>query len=94
MAKRKNPFLAAILSLLIAGLGQIYIRKYPRGAVFLSLEIITFGIFLWIHHDVGGFLNLSVSIFAAYDAYKLTVKMNKEIKIEEKSKEMPEVYIG
>jgi len=94
MAKRKSPFLAAILSLLIAGLGQFYLGKYSRGAVLLSLEIITSVIYLWIHPDVGGLLNLSVSVFAALDAYKLAVKIKREIKVEEKREEMPEVYIG
>ncbi len=95
MAKRKSPFLAAVLSLLIAGLGQFYLGKYPRGAVFLSLEIITSAIFFWIHPEIGGILNLSISIFAAYDAYKLATKINRKLpRIEdEKSKELPEVYI-
>ncbi len=94
MAKRKNPLVAAILSLIIAGLGHIYLGKFLSGVVLLSLEAITCAIFLY-HADLGGFLNITVSIFAAYDAYKLASGMNRSKGGSgETERDAPEVYIN
>jgi TM2 domain-containing membrane protein YozV len=94
MAKRKSPILAAILSLLIAGVGQFYVGRFSRGLILLLLDLITFALFVWIHPDVGGFLNLAVTVYSAYDAYKLAVEINRKIpRVEEDTGDMPEVYI-
>ncbi|MBD3184946.1 hypothetical protein GF312_21870 [Candidatus Poribacteria bacterium] len=33
--KPKNPFFAAFLSIIICGLGQIYLRRYQKGVIFI-----------------------------------------------------------
>ena len=81
--------LAAVLSLFIAGLGQMYLRKYSRAAVFLALELATSA--LLAYDEVAGLmLNLAVSIYASYDAYALAYKA-KEEKIPEE--DIPVVFM-
>lgn len=38
--KRKNPMIALILSAIFPGLGQIYVREIPKGAVLIVLNLI------------------------------------------------------
>jgi hypothetical protein len=38
--KRKNPTIALILSAIFPGLGQIYVRQIPKGAVLIVLNLI------------------------------------------------------
>ncbi len=94
MKQKKNPLLAAILSFIIAGLGQLYLKKFFRASVFFSLEIITTGLWIYLPSEIGAIPNLLVSIIAAYDAYKIAREINKGIKPEgEDAKEIPEIYI-
>lgn len=48
IAKPKSPLLAALLSALLCGLGQIYDRRFLRGIILMALMLI-----LW---SVGGLL--------------------------------------
>ncbi|MEW9501622.1 carbohydrate ABC transporter permease [Jeotgalibacillus marinus] len=57
--KQHNPNKAVLLSILLAGLGQIYNRRYIKGVLFLILEvsfILTLGSFL--NHGIWGILTL------------------------------------
>jgi TM2 domain-containing membrane protein YozV len=89
MAEGKSPFWAAVLSLLIAGLGQLYLRKYSRAAVFLVLELATSALLAY-DEAVGIILNLLVSLYASYDAYSLAYK-TKEEKVPEE--DIPVVFV-
>lgn len=42
---KHNPTLAMILSILLAGLGQLYNRRYIKGIVFIVLEVLFFVVF-------------------------------------------------
>ena len=59
----KNPGTAAVLSLVVPGVGQIYNGKFLRGIFWL---IITPG--LWI--GSGGLLGWICHVIAAYTAHK------------------------
>ena len=76
---RKNPILAFILSLLITGVGQIYLGKISRGLVFLA-SILIIGFFLDPYLDFNELAAISIgfSLVSAYDAYRLAKKMNSE----------------
>ena len=65
-----NPILAAVVSFIIPGIGQIIAGKTKRGLVFLAAEIIMF-VLLFIVGDIAIFLSLILSIYAAYDAYQI-----------------------
>ena len=61
--QRKDPILAAILSLILAGLGQIYVGATRRGIIYLIITIVLYVIFF----PAG----LIFAIYTIYDAYKL-----------------------
>ncbi len=91
----KNPLLAAILSFLLGGVGQLYVRAYKRAGFFLILEAVTGFIYFWgqaqqiMHVELGGqILNLFISIWAAADAYQIAKAQKPKI-----VKPQQEVYV-
>ncbi|MFY9268242.1 MAG: hypothetical protein WAO55_00665 [Candidatus Manganitrophaceae bacterium] len=62
-----RPTIAAVLSLVFAGLGHFYLRRYGRGAVFLFLALLLFR--LSGYSPRAYMLNLTLFIFAAFDAF-------------------------
>ena len=70
----RNPLLAAILSLILAGLGQIYNGQITKGVVFIILQIINGALTVVL---IGWVLMPIVSLWAILDAY-LVAKRNNE----------------
>ena len=66
----KNPGLAAVLSVIVPGVGQIYNGDFLRGIFWL---IITPG--LWI--GTGGLLGWICHVIAAYTAYRRAEDKNR-----------------
>ena len=66
-----NPIIAAILSFIIPGLGQIISCETKKGLIFLVAAIILY-MLISIVGSIVGILSLVLSIYAAYDAYQLT----------------------
>lgn len=64
-----NPILAAILSFIIPGLGQIIAGETKRGLIFLVAAIVL-GIITGMI-VFAGILSLALAIYAAYDAYQI-----------------------
>ncbi len=75
--QRKNPMLAAILSLIITGTGQIYVGKVMRGIAYLVgvlfISVLLDGI---ISFDEMMLLGVAISIVSALDAYRLAKEVN------------------
>ena len=70
----RNPIIAAILSLIVAGLGQIYNGQILKGVLFIVAQIIN-GLLLYV---VIGFITMPlVGLWAVIDAY-LVAKRNNE----------------
>ena len=70
----RNPIIAAVLSLIIAGLGQIYNGQILKGVLFIVAQIIN-GLLLYV---VIGFITMPlVGLWAVIDAY-LVAKRNNE----------------
>ena len=69
---RKSPVISAILSLLIAGLGQIYLGRFWRGAAWFIGGVIL-GILS------GGVLAIFIWIGAAIDSYLLAKNYNRKL---------------
>lgn len=77
----KNPGLAAVLSLLIPGLGQIYAGRIGRGLIFLFLVIpltVIIAMFLW-YLFLPVFLPLAFWIWNIYDAYNICKEYNRSL---------------
>ncbi len=70
----KNPVLAAVLSLLVVGLGQVYNGQVGKGLLFFLVAIII-GLTLFIF--IGFILVPLFWLFAAYDAYTTAEKINR-----------------
>jgi TM2 domain-containing membrane protein YozV len=70
----RNPILAAILSLIVAGLGQIYNGQIGKGVIFIIIQLIN-GALTTIF--VGWILLPIVGLWAMIDAY-MTAKRNNE----------------
>lgn len=78
-AEKKNPAVAAILSFLINGLGQVYNGQIGRGIAFFIIGII---LFLTIFVLIGVILYPLFWIYNVYDAYETANKINRgELKI-------------
>ena len=70
----RNPIIAAVLSLIVAGLGQIYNGQIIKGVLFIIAQIIN-GALLYV---VIGFVTMPlVGLWAVIDAY-LVAKRNNE----------------
>ena len=77
---RKQPFLSGGLSVLIAGLGQVYNGQYLRGSA-LILAALTIMLVAQAVPDLGleaSALGLLVHAVAAYDAYAGARRINAE----------------
>jgi TM2 domain-containing membrane protein YozV len=71
----KNPTLAAILSFLIAGVGQIYNGEVVKGIVIIVVQIVN----VLLMGLVIGFITWPVVwIWSIYDAYKVAKRINDE----------------
>ena len=69
MSPPRNPGIAAVLSLVIPGVGQVYNGDFLRGIFWL---ILTPG--LWI--GTGGWLGWICHVIAAFTAYQLAMDKN------------------
>jgi TM2 domain-containing membrane protein YozV len=74
---KKNPWLAFILSFLITGLGQLYLKNYGRAAVFFGGTIII-GVILSVYftYDHVMYFGVFMAFISAWDAYRLANKIN------------------
>jgi TM2 domain-containing membrane protein YozV len=67
-----NPIVAAILSLIIPGLGQIIARETKRGLIFLVVLVILCALYLGMNMNIIlSVLIIVLSIYSAYDAYQI-----------------------
>ena len=70
----RNPIIAAVLSLIVAGLGQIYNGQITKGVLFIVAQIIN-GALLYV---AIGFVTMPlVGLWAVIDAY-LVARRNNE----------------
>lgn len=71
---QKNPGLAAVLSFLVIGLGQIYNGQIGKGIGFLVAAVIA-GVLCSV--VIGFVLFPVIWIYGIYDAYKTAEKINR-----------------
>lgn len=74
--EKKNAAIAALLSFIITGAGQIYNGEIAKGIVFFVLEII---FILLIFALIGIILAPLFWIYAIYDAYKTAERINSNV---------------
>ncbi len=64
-----NAILAALMSLIIPGTGQIVSGEVKKGIIFLAIEVILYVLFLTVSPSIV-IISFLFAIYAAYDAYK------------------------
>jgi len=70
---KKDPTIAAILSFLFVGLGQIYNGQLGKGILFMIIQLINVGLCLVLI----GFITAPLFwIYGVYDAYSTAKKIN------------------
>ena len=69
----RNPIIAAILSLIVAGLGQIYNGQILKGVLFIVAQIIN-GALLYV--GIGFITMPLVGLWAVIDAYLVAKRSN------------------
>jgi TM2 domain-containing membrane protein YozV len=68
----KNPWLALVLSLLVTGVGQIYVGRITRGLAFLGgVLLISFALDGYMSYDQIMLIGAALSVISAVDAYRL-----------------------
>ena len=77
---RKNPALAAVLSFVVCGLGQIYNGEPLRGGALFILFVVLCVVFwnLAAYFTIGLLAPLGLWLFGIVDAYRAAEQMNKE----------------
>jgi TM2 domain-containing membrane protein YozV len=70
----RNPIIAAVLSLIVAGLGQIYNGQITKGVLFIVAQLINGALTVIL---IGWILMPIVGLWAVIDAY-LVAKRNNE----------------
>lgn len=74
--QQKNPTLAAILSFLWPGLGQIYNGQVGKGFGFMAIQFLINVPLSFI--VIGIFTGLGFTVYMVYDAYKTAERLNAE----------------
>jgi TM2 domain-containing membrane protein YozV len=69
----RNPILAAILSLIVAGLGQIYNGQVGKGVIFIVIQLINGALTAVL---IGWILLPIVGLWAIIDAYVIAKHNN------------------
>ena len=69
----RNPIIAAVLSLIVAGLGQIYNGQILKGVLFIVAQIIN-GALLYV--GIGFITMPLVGLWAVIDAYLVAKRSN------------------
>lgn len=64
-----NAIVAALMSLIIPGTGQIVSGEVKKGTIFLAIEVILYVLFLTVSPAIV-IVSILFAIYAAYDAYK------------------------
>lgn len=70
----RNPILAAVLSLILSGLGQIYNGQVLKGVIFIGIQLINGALTVVL---IGWFLMPLVGLWATIDAYLVAKRNNR-----------------
>ena len=69
----KKTWVAVLLSLLVTGLGHLYLGRWRRGLAILAATLVVgIGASLYLSYDQVMFVGLLFALFSAVDAYNLS----------------------
>jgi TM2 domain-containing membrane protein YozV len=76
----KNPILAAFLSFLLPGMGQIYVGKILFGLLLILLAFIISTLAIFLISIIGIILYIILWLYAIYDAYTSVQETSEDVK--------------
>ena len=88
MAKQRNPYIAAFLSLIVSGLGQIYNGEVIKGVLIIALDVITAYFYASTQIEFWYDLNILLMGLAVVDAYWVSVHNNDLIRFQREEDEL------
>lgn len=77
-AAEKNPGIAAVLSFLLSGLGQIYNGQIGKGVAFIGIQIVNAFLTVILIGFVTGF---AVWVWSMVDAYQSAERINRQLSL-------------
>jgi len=77
MKNNFRPWIATILSFVIAGLGQLYVGSYAKGLIYILLEIIAYA-GLTGYPEVLLLFSFALEVWASFEAYKTAVDQGRK----------------
>ena len=89
----KNPYLAALLSFILAGLGQLYVGTAKKAVIFFLFELTTTYVYFSVNETACIILNLPVTILSMADAYHTAKNTRETIKEEPDMPQQPELRV-
>lgn len=78
--KKKNPSIAAVASIVLPGLGQIYTEQTRKGVALVIVAVFLLYVIVTVRNiasELANVLYLALLLYGAYDAYN-TAKMINE----------------
>ncbi|MBU0763027.1 MAG: hypothetical protein KKD39_08380 [Candidatus Altiarchaeota archaeon] len=87
----KNPLIAALLSFIIGGLGQVYLGLWSRAFFFFGLEAITGYLYYLNESETRLILNLLIGAWSMADAHYMAKHMKTEK--QEPTKQIPKIKV-
>ena len=76
MKEEFRPWFATILSVIIPGLGHLYLKKYAKGLLFILLEVMAI---LTLQLEYAATFVVALEIWVSFDAYVIALKQNQLI---------------
>lgn len=76
----KNPILAAFLSFLLPGMGQIYVGKILFGLLLILLAFVISTLTIFLISIIGIILYMILWLYAIYDAYTSAQETSDDVK--------------
>jgi len=67
--QKKNPVLAAVLSLLVTGLGQLYNDDIKKAVILFVAQVVAVFVLLPLLGRFGALINIVIGAYSIYDAY-------------------------
>jgi TM2 domain-containing membrane protein YozV len=80
LEKKKNPSIAAVASIVLPGLGQIYTEQTRKGVALVVVAVFLLYVIVTVRNiasELANVLYLALLLYGAYDAYN-TAKMINE----------------
>jgi TM2 domain-containing membrane protein YozV len=78
MRNEIRPWIATVLSFVIAGLGHLYLRSYAKGLFYLFLEVVAYIGLVDSYPDVFLMFTFALEVWVSFDAYRIALNKDRQ----------------